>query len=110
MDGRVFQTIACHRPHSLTALRLGIDTALLFVERDAELRVFVYRGIEGFVPFAAFTMPSPVHRLQVAALPAPVATACRRTVLVVQLAHEVRLLEAIGTGYCGMSAEALACE
>lgn len=82
----------------------------MFVEREAELRVFVYRGIEGFVPFAAFTMPAPVRRLQVAQLPAPQAAACWRTVLAVQMVHEVRLLEAIGTGYCGMSAEALECE
>lgn len=83
-------------------MRLGHDTALVFVERAAEVRVFVYRGIEGFVPFAAFEMPETVHRLQAVALAGRAAHSCRRHVLVVELAREVRLLEAVGVGYCGL--------
>lgn len=108
MDGHIFQTISCHRPRSLTTLRMGTDTALAFVERDAEVRVFVYRGIEGFVPLAAFTLPEPVQRLQAVVLPGRDAHQCWRHAIVVSLAHEARLAEVIGRGYCGMQA-ALIC-
>lgn len=89
---------------------MGIDTALVFVERDAEVRVFVYRGIEGFVPFAAFTLPAPVLRVQTAVLSDRDERSCVRHVLVVAMAREVRLLAAVGAGYCGMSSAALECQ
>lgn len=109
MDGRIFQTINCHRPRSLAAVRMGIDAALVFVERDAEVRVLVYRGIEGFVVFAAFTLPERVVRLHAVRLAADARHACDRQFVVVALAHDVRLLEAVGSGFCGLR-DALRCD
>lgn len=105
MDGRIFQTINCHRPRSLATFRMGSDTVLVFLERDAEIRSFVYRGIEGFVAAAAFTLPQPVQRVLAIRLPGRDAHQCWRHALLVLLGHEVRVLEAIGRGYCGMQAE-----
>lgn len=109
IEGRIFHTIACHRPRSLAALRLRTETLLAFVERDAEMRVFVYRGIEGFVAFTQFTVEEPVIRFRTMALPAVAAHTCPRHFLVVQMAHELRFVEAIMSGYCGLEV-ALNCE
>lgn len=90
-------------------MRLRTETVLAFVERDAELRVFVYRGIEGFVPFTQFTVDQPVRRFATVALPAVAVHTCPRHFLVVQLGKELRFVEAIMSGYCGFEL-ALDCE
>lgn len=74
---------------------------MAFIERDSELRLYVYRGIEGFVPFTQFTLEEPVQQILAVALPAAVVHSCPRHFLVVQMAHELRFMEGIMSGYCG---------
>ncbi|EDW00449.1 uncharacterized protein LOC6565407 [Drosophila grimshawi] len=55
-NGSLFQSLAANiGARQLTAIRVRDDETLLaFVEGCCRVRVFIYRGIEGFVPFAQF--------------------------------------------------------
>ncbi|XP_030563127.1 uncharacterized protein LOC115764321 [Drosophila novamexicana] len=54
-NGTLFQSLAAdHLARQLTALRVRDETLLAFVESCCRVRVFIYRGIQGFVPFTQF--------------------------------------------------------
>lgn len=90
-------------------MRLRTETVLAFIERDAELRIFVYRGIEGFATFTQFALEAPVQQFRAVALPAAAQHSCPRHFLVIEMAQELRFLEAEMNGYCGLEV-ALNCE
>ncbi|XP_022211785.2 uncharacterized protein LOC111067071 [Drosophila obscura] len=74
-NGSLFQSLAADRQaRQLTALRVRDETLLAFVEGCCQIRVFVYRGVQGFVPFTHFrahkaTEESPVVQLLALRLP-----------------------------------------
>ncbi|TDG41250.1 hypothetical protein AWZ03_012334 [Drosophila navojoa] len=54
-NGTIFQSLAADlMARQLTALRVRDETLLAFVEGCCLVRVFIYRGIQGFVPFTQF--------------------------------------------------------
>ncbi|XP_034649869.1 uncharacterized protein LOC117889576 [Drosophila subobscura] len=74
-NGSLFQSLAADRQaRQLTALRVRDETLLAFVEGCCQIRVFIYRGVQGFVPFARFrahraSEESPVVQLLALRLP-----------------------------------------
>ncbi|KZC06056.1 hypothetical protein WN55_07142 [Dufourea novaeangliae] len=50
-DGRILQTIKAHRPSSFAVLNFdgNIETLLVFVENRRNLRIYEYKGIQGFM-------------------------------------------------------------
>ncbi|XP_054727572.1 uncharacterized protein LOC129237126 [Anastrepha obliqua] len=54
INGIRFQTISAHRPRSLITFRIATETLIAFVEDCCTIRVFVYRGVQGFIEFASF--------------------------------------------------------
>ncbi|XP_033247791.1 uncharacterized protein LOC108164646 [Drosophila miranda] len=74
-NGSLFQSLAADRQaRQLTALRVRDETLLAFVEGCCQIRVFIYRGVQGFVPFARFRAhkadeESPVLQLLAIRLP-----------------------------------------
>lgn len=58
-NGTLFQSLAANqRARELTTLRVRDETLLAFVEGCCLVRVFIYRGVQGFVPFAQFQAES----------------------------------------------------
>lgn len=58
-NGTLFQSLAANqRARELTTLRIRDETLLAFVEGCCLVRVFIYRGVQGFVPFAQFQAES----------------------------------------------------
>lgn len=54
-NGTLFQSLAANeRARELTTLRVRDETLLAFVEGCCLVRVFIYRGVQGFVPFTEF--------------------------------------------------------
>lgn len=54
-NGTLFQSLAANqRARELTTLRVRDETLLAFVEGCCLVRVFIYRGVQGFVPFTQF--------------------------------------------------------
>lgn len=54
-NGSVFQSLAAEPgARHLTTLRVRDETLLAFVEGCCSIRVLIYRGVQGFVPFAQF--------------------------------------------------------
>lgn len=39
IEGRLFQTIACHRPRSLTTFHVRDETLLAFIENESDIQV-----------------------------------------------------------------------
>ncbi|KAH8289739.1 hypothetical protein KR054_010197 [Drosophila jambulina] len=57
-NGSIFQSLAAERgARHLTSLRVRDETLLAFVEGCCTIRVLIYRGVQGFVPFAQFDAP-----------------------------------------------------
>ncbi|XP_017096211.2 uncharacterized protein fs(1)N [Drosophila bipectinata] len=58
VNGSLFQTLAAERgARHLATLRVRDETLLAFVEGCCRIRVLIYRGVQGFVPFAVFRAP-----------------------------------------------------
>lgn len=58
-NGTLFQSLAANqRARELTTLRIRDETLLAFVEGCCLVRVLIYRGVQGFVPFAQFQAES----------------------------------------------------
>ncbi|EDW78325.2 uncharacterized protein Dwil_GK16233 [Drosophila willistoni] len=74
-NGSLFQSLAADRQtRQLCALRIKDETLLAFVEGCCRIRVFIYRGVQGFVVFSQFeargaTSDSPVLQLKALRLP-----------------------------------------
>ncbi|KAH8273432.1 hypothetical protein KR018_000117 [Drosophila ironensis] len=57
-NGSLFQSLAAERgARHLVTLRVRDETLLAFVEGCCRVRVLIYRGVQGFVPFARFRAP-----------------------------------------------------
>ncbi|XP_034490337.1 uncharacterized protein LOC117793982 [Drosophila innubila] len=71
-NGTLFQSLAAdQRARQLTALRVLDETLLAFVEGCCQVRIFIYRGVQGFVPFAQFQTEADDDVLQLLALRLP---------------------------------------
>lgn len=71
-NGTLFQSLAADlRARQLTALRVLDETLLAFVEGCCQVRVFIYRGVQGFVPFSQFQTEPDDEVLQLLALRLP---------------------------------------
>ncbi|XP_030379512.1 uncharacterized protein LOC115627819 [Scaptodrosophila lebanonensis] len=69
-NGTLFQSLAAaHTARQLTALRVRDQTLLAFAENCCRVRVFIYRGVQGFVSFADFTVEQPIVELLTMRLP-----------------------------------------
>ncbi|XP_020802753.1 uncharacterized protein LOC110179517 [Drosophila serrata] len=65
-NGSIFQSLAAERgARHLTTLRVRDETLLAYVEGCCTIRVLIYRGVQGFVPFAKFTVPSEIGGAEV---------------------------------------------
>lgn len=64
----LFQVIPAHKPHSLVTLRIAHETLLAFVENSNEVKVLIYRGVQGFVPFSNFQVNGSVQQLLISNL------------------------------------------
>ncbi|KAH8342218.1 hypothetical protein KR059_007442 [Drosophila kikkawai] len=57
-NGSIFQSLAAERgARHLTTLRVRDETLLAYVEGCCNIRVLIYRGVQGFVPFTSFSAP-----------------------------------------------------
>ncbi|KAH8419645.1 hypothetical protein KR009_000239 [Drosophila setifemur] len=57
-NGSLFQSLAAERgARYLSTLRVRDETLLAFVEGCCRIKVMIYRGVQGFVPFARFRAP-----------------------------------------------------
>ncbi|KAH8269889.1 hypothetical protein KR044_000605, partial [Drosophila immigrans] len=84
-NGTLFQSLAANpRARQLTALRVLDETLLAFVEDCCRVRVFIYRGIQGFVPFAQFHTEAEVLQLLALRLPLLQSPGALYTLAVVQ--------------------------
>ncbi|KAL7745190.1 hypothetical protein ACLKA6_008241 [Drosophila palustris] len=89
-NGTLFQSVAADsRARQLTALRVLDETLLAFVEGCCQVRIFIYRGVEGFVPFAQFQTEAGDDVLQLLALRLPLlqSPGALYTLAVVQARH-----------------------
>lgn len=122
----MFQTIPCYKPRSLTILQSGADTLIAFVDGDSLIRVsfysifivslffirkfltfqtFVYRGVEGFVEFTSFTLPTYISSMTANSIGSSLdPLLCPENYLVVILEKEVWFLKAITIGHCKIDA------
>ncbi|KAH8250475.1 hypothetical protein KR038_003439 [Drosophila bunnanda] len=65
-NGSIFQSLAAERgARHLTTLRVRDETLLAYVEGCCTVRVLIYRGVQGFVPFAQFVVPSEIGGAEV---------------------------------------------
>lgn len=78
---------------------------IFFFNRLPPIQIFVYRGIEGFVKFTSFELPSFVSTLTSIHLPIQNAFGCAKSYLAVTMKKEIRFIEAKACGYCGVNAE-----
>ncbi|KAJ6635981.1 hypothetical protein Bhyg_14567, partial [Pseudolycoriella hygida] len=108
IEGNLFQTLVCHGPRSLTVLNIRDEAILAFIENDASIQIFVYRGIQGFVQFTSFEFSSVIFKLTSIHLPVANVFACAKSYLAVVMKKEIRFIEAKTCGYCGINAQ-LAC-
>ncbi|KAH8387616.1 hypothetical protein KR093_008176, partial [Drosophila rubida] len=84
-NGTLFQSLAANpRARQLAALRVRDETLLAFVEGCCRVRVFIYRGVQGFVPFAEFQTDAEVLQLLGMRLPLQRAPGALYTLAVVQ--------------------------
>ncbi|KAH8394481.1 hypothetical protein KR222_011636 [Zaprionus bogoriensis] len=71
-NGTLFQSLAANeRARQLTTLRVRDETLLAFVEACCRVRVFIYRGVQGFVPFAEFQAENKLFVMQLLAMRLP---------------------------------------
>ncbi|XP_036342256.1 LOW QUALITY PROTEIN: uncharacterized protein LOC118751532 [Rhagoletis pomonella] len=63
LSGTRFQSISARKPHSLITLQIATETLLAFVEDCCTIRVFVYRGVQGFVEFVSFKSEADVLKI-----------------------------------------------
>ncbi|XP_034109854.1 uncharacterized protein LOC117571688 isoform X1 [Drosophila albomicans] len=84
-NGTLFQSLAANpQARQLTALRVLDETLLAFVEGCCRVRVFIYRGVQGFVPFVDFQTEAEVLQLLAMRLPLLQAPGALYTLAVVQ--------------------------
>ncbi|ALC48276.1 fs-1-N [Drosophila busckii] len=84
-NGSLFQTLpAADKARHLVQLRVREETLLAFVEHCCQVRVFIYRGLQGFVPFAQFQAPFQVLQLLMLRLPLSHAPGARYMLAVAQ--------------------------
>lgn len=100
-QGSLFQTLSAFRPRSLTALHLGDETVLAFVEDKHLIRIFIYRGVQGFTEFTTIRLEQPLTILTSASLPGE--GHCSRHFLVAIVGNEIIFYEAKMAGRCGIS-------
>ncbi len=75
----------------------------------SHLQIFVYRGIQGFVKFTSFELPSIIFHLTSIHLPVANPSECTKAFLVATMKKEIRFIEAKSCGYCGVNTQ-LQCE
>uniref|UniRef100_A0A336KZZ1 CSON002090 protein n=1 Tax=Culicoides sonorensis TaxID=179676 RepID=A0A336KZZ1_CULSO len=63
-EGKLFQTIPCYRPSELSVIHLMDETLLTFLEGNSGVRVYAYRGIQGFVAVSNFNLPRTSHKME----------------------------------------------
>ncbi|XP_055383336.1 uncharacterized protein LOC129613349 [Condylostylus longicornis] len=69
MQGHVFQTIESSNPRNLAVLNIRDETILGFVEGKNFIKLYIYRGIQGFVEFSHIKCEHKIEKLLSIALP-----------------------------------------
>ncbi|XP_063709207.1 uncharacterized protein LOC134837752 [Culicoides brevitarsis] len=63
-EGKLFQSIPCYQPSGLSVIHMRDETLLTFLEGNSGVRVYAYRGIQGFVQLSNFNLPKVAHSMQ----------------------------------------------
>lgn len=72
---------------------------------DFLIQILVYRGIQGFVKFTSFELPSFISKLTSIHLPVGNPFACTKSYLAATMKKEIRFIEAKTCGYCGVNTQ-----
>jgi female sterile (1) Nasrat len=103
IEGVVFQYIQCKDPSNILAVHFRDETLLAFMEGKKEVQIFIYRGIEGFIPFRNIQLNAYAQHMSALTLPPKINYKCDHYYLVLQIDNELRFIEMQIAGNCGNS-------
>lgn len=78
------------------------ETVLAFIENTINVKIFIYRGISGFVISTQFKLTAPAMKLFTLELPQLVSYKCPRKYLATISKNDIKIFEAKITGNCGL--------
>lgn len=106
MHGHLYQTIPTFKAHYLTSLNIRDETLLAFVENKYLVKIYNYKGVEGFVKIAKFKTKYPIRFLSSITLPYQRNNEkfnnCPKYYFVAVMENYIQFYKAIMTGYCGV--------
>lgn len=126
IDGKLFQTISCYKPRSLTTFTVSLDTVLSFIQDEFEVKVshvmenlsfptefqvthvlfvfsqtYIFRVGQGFVEFTSFTMPLPIKQMiHNEIVTHPTQMLCPQHYLILVLKNQIKFTKAVTIGDC----------
>lgn len=103
INGIVFQNIFCTDPSNILALRFRDETLLAFLESQREVKVYIYRGIQGFTLFKSITLPERTYQMSSFTLPSSIKYKCDHRYLVFHFEKELLFMNVVVDGNCGLS-------
>lgn len=98
----MFQYIVCTNPSNIHALHFRDETLLAFLESRREVKVYIYRGIQGFTLFKSITLPEYTYKMSPVTLPAKLHYKCDHRYLVFHFEKEILFMAIRVDGNCGL--------
>lgn len=102
MLGKVFQYIVCIDPKDILALHFRDETLLAFLESQREVKVYIYRGIQGFTLFKSISLPENALQMTSVTLPPKIEYKCAERYLVFRFKEELLFMNVVVDGNCGL--------
>jgi hypothetical protein len=85
------------------AIHYRDETLLAFMESRKEVKIYIYRGTDGFVHFRSIQLSNYAYRMTSVVLPPRIEYKCDRYYLVIQMGYELQFIGVKVDGNCGLS-------
>ncbi|CAG9800989.1 unnamed protein product [Chironomus riparius] len=102
INEKVFQYIVCTDPSNIHPLHFRDETLLAFMESRREVKIYIYRGIQGFTLFKSISLPDYAYQMSSVTLPPKIQYKCDYRYLVFHFERELLFMSIKVDGNCGL--------
>ena len=92
----------CTDPSNIHPLHFRDETLLAFMESRREVKIYIYRGIQGFTLFKSISLPDYAYQMSSVILPPKIQYKCDYRYLVFHFERELLFMSIKVDGNCGL--------